>query len=435
MKGRQRVRLWLQVAVLVSCSMVSAFVWGANGEFPIIEAGVLPLRGVYIPEVEVYAKKGKRWIQLAHQIDEKNARGEFVLEGGLPFTANSDDGYFDKNDELIVWSTDLGDAFVDEDVNERLVKNCRKLFRVDVKSKAQSIGSYLVKVARYPSVTSATDAALVHFDAKRQYISTSDYKYEFNQSHPAMLGKISFRDQSSSSELLKDSSFVMPISTPWYLPDMEFKQRDFTSEVESWRVGPIRTIVAVGVKYQGFLGLIDLHLFSELVFYKNRLQIPTIIEFIFSPKDYLRIGSGVAYSLDFADGREWKIHSNLAEFGESHRLRVEKNAGMETDPYWVRLTDGVRSILVEVKVDPRAVKVSPPPMLIHSEKLRSEALKKEFSWLGELSGNLGIYIDFSQVEKGEYQFGLDLTLGSEANGVQALSGGIDSVWHQLPLCR
>ncbi len=46
------------------------------------------------------------------------------------------------------------------------------------------------------------------------------------------------------------------------LPD--FDSDDFTSIIESWRVGPVRSIVAVGVKLNGFLSLFDIKGLSQI---------------------------------------------------------------------------------------------------------------------------------------------------------------------------
>jgi hypothetical protein len=128
-----------------------------------------------------------------------------------------------------------------------------------------------------------------------------------------------------------ESNFRMPLVLPWWAPDVTLKDAHFMSEIESWRTGPVRTIIAVGVKFRSFLSVLNLHLFSELVFWKNRFDIPTVIEFVFDPSSYLQRGSGLFYSLKLP--LDWNLSTNLAKLTPSAPMENNGRA-IEGESFW-----------------------------------------------------------------------------------------------------
>ena len=65
----------------------------------------VPVRGL-----RAYLINGKVWRRVAIQIDERDANGDYVLEHGLPFTADGGDSRFNHKDELVI---DLPENFSD----------------------------------------------------------------------------------------------------------------------------------------------------------------------------------------------------------------------------------------------------------------------------------------------------------------------------------
>src|SRR5690606_15542028 len=96
----------------------------------------------------------------------------------------------------------------------------------------------------------------VRFDKTQGVITTDLYRYTFKKEHPALLGEVALRKNGQEYPVFARSDFLMPPSTAWFLPDLTFRSDEFESAIESWQSGPLRTIVAVGVKYTSFLGLV-----------------------------------------------------------------------------------------------------------------------------------------------------------------------------------
>ena len=404
-------------------------------DYPIVLKGVPVLRGQSVGRFAAFRRvaagpAAARWERVAVQVDEVNAHGDFVLAEGLPFTRGTDDGIFDDNDEIVFDGAALGDDFVEADVPPELRGVTR--WHAGFCRAGHRLGDLLV-------VNSAVlppwrGPAQVRFDAKAGEVSSDLYDYKFSPGNPVLLGEVLLRHGAAASPVISSTSFLMPLETPFYMPNMTVRDADFTSSIESWQSGPLRTIVAVGVKYSAFLSLFKLHLFSELVFYRNRFEIPTVIEFIFDPSRFLAPGSGLAYSLRFPPGHAWEIESNLAALPAKDADELVESGPRATsvDSFYAKGSRPEGSFLVQVRVDPKARAQVPPPFLLREADFRSEALAEHWPWLRKIPGDLGVYLDFSQIRKGVYDFGLDLLLSPKAHESFTDYGSVDSHWQVLP---
>ncbi len=89
-------------------------------DYAFVSKGAPELVSAMISKVAVYRYFRKNWERVEFQIDEVNQRGDFVLEGGMPFTANTDDGLFDGNDELVLSTRSFGDDFTKDKIPEKI---------------------------------------------------------------------------------------------------------------------------------------------------------------------------------------------------------------------------------------------------------------------------------------------------------------------------
>jgi hypothetical protein len=394
-----------------------------------VERGTIALLGEPIDEVSAFAWQGKekRWRQVPIQIDEKNARGDYVLIDGLPYTKESDDRNFDVNDELIVDGRYFGDN-VPRDA-ELPRANYRRQHLVHYCLDSAYVGTLLLVTG---DIVRSTFSPEVQFDSGKRQVDSAVYQYEFNGANAALLGSVALKSGDQPVKVIEDSKFLMPLRLPWWLPNVTFRHSDFESSIESWQVGPLRTIVAVGVKYQAFLSLFKLHLFSELVFYRNQFQIPTVIEFVFDPSKFLQPGSGLAYSLQFPAGKEWKITSNLEALPAVAPDSLAKLRASNFHEFRAAGTRPEGSFQIRVRVDDKAKAMVPPPFLVEGKEFTSAAHQNHWPWLKELTSDLGIFLDFSGVSKGVYEFGLDLVLETEHKGEESEYGLLYSSWQEFP---
>lgn len=390
--------------------------------FPIVLNPAPEMMGVSVDKFEAWSFGKGKWSQIALQIDEKNDEGSYVLEGGMPFTKGTDDGLTDRNDEISLRGTQLGESFSRSQVPIHIRDRLTAFQRLDVCVGSVYSGSVLIGWGR-DKVARLNWAPL--FNEISKTVVTPAYRYVFNRPRPMLVGEVFLKSQGKEFPVFADSIFMMPIVPRfWMLPGTRFDETDFTSEIECWRSGPVRSIVAVGAKMNKFFSIVKLHLFSELIFYDDFFQIPTEIEMIFNASRFLTYGSGLAYILRYPEGGTWTLSSNLVELPKSSDLGAGSADGhplqtaRQASPEGVFRAVGTRpegSFLAQVRVDPKAIDVVPPPFIIPEGFFDKEPWRSEWSWLKGTKGNLGVFLDISAVPKGVYDFALDLMLSDRAN--------------------
>ena len=381
--------------------------------------------------------KKPKWQKIPLQIDERNNRGEFVLEGGLPFTKDSDDFRMDANDEFVFHGNNIGERFTQKDLQSKeiatWVRKSSGQWRLDLCNDSKDFGAVLVLAMPHESRDIVNVA--VNLNVEQKKINAKQYRYEFNNAQPALLGQIFLNREKGEMEAIAGSSFLMIAQTPWYMPDIYLGDKSFQSEIESWQVGPVRTIVAVGVKFKKFLSLFNWHMFSELVFYENMFQIPTEIQFPFDANKILKPGSGMVYALNFHQPHEWNITTNMQKIPQDGPAWFAKNvAGQEKQKmYFAQGQHQSRdwSFFVKVRVDEEAATRFNPPLLVQHDDFKDEKIKKAWPGLKRMSGDLGVFLDVSKVNKGAYDFGLDLVLRTGAYQSFTDYGSIQSYWQPL----
>jgi|GEM_PF-1072430 len=416
--------------------------------FPIVLRGASEMYGVRTDRVSALRYQAGKWSPVAVQVDEINQAGDYVLENGLPFTAGTGDGLYNGQDELSFEGPSLGEDFEVAAIPREILAEGGRFWKIRMCSGRRYYGSLLIwqqdvslaPGAVFTGVSKAMDDVLlepaVHFDDSLSQIKSDIYRYEFNERNPVLLGQVWLQGSDKTEyQIIERSSFVMPLRLPWWVPDFTLADANFKSTIECWRSGPVRTIVAVGVKFRNFLSLFNLHMFSELVFYRNKFQVPTAIQFSYDPSAYLKPGSGLFYSLTFPNGRSWDIETNLpdmpAKSASEIRLSGQTAAGNEV--FYARGSRPEGAFVVNVRVDPVARKQVPPPYIVRQWMFKDDTYKALWTDLVAPGGDLGVYLDISGVRTGTYDFGLDLLLSREADQIVHDYGSVEARWMQLKI--
>lgn len=400
--------------------------------FPVVLKGPGWVIGSAIDRIESWSLKGSKWSKVPLQIDEVNDEENYVLEGGLPFTSNTDDGFFDRNDELSVKAGSLGETFDPKKIPKEIRSAFAKFAKVDFCGERDGyLGSLLIG-----ELKSAGERPIVKslFDPATSAVETSKYRYVFRADQPMLIGDVMIKSKDGPKKVFAGSSFVMPLIPKFFmLPSLYFGEKDFTSEIESWRSGPVRSIVAVGAKMRRFFGMLNLHLFSELVFYEDYFQIPTKIEFIFDPSTFLDRGSGLSYILKYPEGAEWSLDSNLDGLPSSGPMKgpLQKTAYDQspTGVFSVKGHSPLGSFLANVRVDSKALKLAPPPYLAKSPDFSDKDRRTSWPWLKRADGSLAVFIDISGVKRGLYDFALDVALSNQADDGFTDFQTVSASWH------
>jgi hypothetical protein len=406
---------------------------------PIVLSELPHIRGLSLHSIGVWKFGASGVSPVEFQIDEKNSRDEFVLPKGKPFTKHTGNGRIDPQDELVIRSQDLSPV---QSSSKFLLawqqsKRGGKVWQLSVCIPGQGISGLLFVSSGAVSskIASTEKKAGVSFDLTANTISTPVYKYEFNKHRPLLLGKVSLRLQKSYEPIIASSEMRIPIRSSWYLPNTTLSADSFDSEIESWKQGPIRTIVAVGVKYERFFSLVKMHMFSEWIFYDSYFQVPQTVVLPLDFKKYLRPGSGIAYSMRLLEPDLWQWSSNIPRakhLSPRKMVASAKNTRLPQKFYAkaVHLKKGW-VINAQLRLKPGRVEGNPPPFLLVGDDFGSKALKKHWPWIRKIPGDFGVFQDFSQIEKGSYDFGLDLSLGNDAKKNLADLRTAQTTWKAL----
>lgn len=407
--------------------------------YPIILKGEQVLYGIPVNYLKVFTWKDGSWREIPSQIDEVNSENDYVLSEGLPYTKNTGNGIYDGKDELVFSGVDAGDSFTEKELKRFDIREAQHAWQAKICRGENFFGSILIVSSKgYAGGSPKADGVRkVTFDRDKQEVSSGIYRYRFHRSNPVLFGQVWLKDASRKGELevLSDAAFKMAFNLPWWLPNVSLEDKDFVSTVECWQSGPVRTIIAVGVKFKSFLSFFDFHMFSELVFYENLFQIPTVIEFAFDPAHFLKPGSGLVYSVKFAGGRSWDIETNLVDLPAKSAAEVAA-AKINSKGTPIFFATGHRpegSFLVKVRVDERARSMVPPPFLIRKDMFGSDPWKKYWPWMNDFRGDLGLFLDIANVRQGTYDFGLDLVLSSKAQEDFKDYGSVETDWQPLPI--
>ena len=438
-------KVFIRIYFIVTVAMMAVPAFGVceptsrprGYRFPIVLKAQRPMLGGAVHNFEAWARKEGAWKQIAIQIDEVNAEGSYVLEEGMPYTKFTGSGRVKADDEVSFKGPEIGESFVTADVTPVLKQRFSRYFAIHTcNSGGEFLGSILVGETNLAAVQPHWEPL---YQKNKSEVKSALYRYKFSDTQPMLLGDVFLRLKGQESQVFSNSSFKMPINPKyWPFPGFNFDVDDFDSEIECWRSGPVRSIVAVGAKIKKFFSLLNLHMFSELVFYENFFQIPTQIDFTFDANRMLDYGSGLAYILRFPPGREWAVKSNLDTLPETAKLAGKNGLPLKTalqqSPEGIFQATGHRpegSFLARVRVDPKASAMVPPPFMISPGMFDATPWSDQWKWLRGVKGDFGVYLDISQVKKGFYDFALDLMLSTQANDSFADFQAVTSKWVDL----
>ena len=423
------------------CLFISWGAQAASSSICLIKPETHEMLAIPAHGLRAFVRYEKKWSEIPVQIDERDRNGDYVLEHGLPFTANGGDDRFNGNDEMVIelpanfsGSREFSDAAA-RDWLAHLTKRSPtdKAESTPANSDAIpqmsrlkiTVGPHKAPVLLISGLISGLiskdlrPASGVDFNPDKSRVTTASYRYQFNKFNPAALGQLDIPSEAAKGSGLttinRDGGFAIWLKPPWLCPTVTKSYKDIPGAIESWRSGPIRTIVAVGSKYSAFWSLVRAHLFSELVFYRDRFQIPSVIEIPFSPESLLGTDSGFAYGLQMTG----KVTSNMdrPDHGPA-RVSVQHPSGL----------------ILTATVDPVLARAGAMPKVWMGDEAPSESQAippPVIRWFKENDVTTGFFVDISKMKRGRYDFSLDLQSPIKANQDHTDFLICKSVWTQV----
>lgn len=351
-------------------------------------------------------------VAIPFQIDEINEWGDYVLPLGGTVTAKTGNGIFDLQDEL---------AFMGDDVGP--IKTPAKwpagkpalVFEIKLSYKGTNGAGdnqgavYLGVYFQNPPPFS--DKNYVFFNRDTAEVVTSRYRYGFDQQNWLVARRVEMLKNGENKPkpdfipLLDSTTFYMKADLKYFLT-VEANHRSIDSQLEAYKVGPVRSIVRISFHYT-FLKLnFELGMYTEVSFFSNAVYLPAILYNPLDGKKSLNSGSGFYYGMAMKDNpNQFKIETNMPPFKKGGIFDVFQGGPKSEPLYWVTASGNDRMLYMEISPS-KEMRAAGAVPFVYQEPIAGADVKNrgaiEPSQLGASPVNMALYFDMTKFTEGEH---------------------------------
>ena len=357
------------------------------------------------------------------QIDELNEFGDFILDKGTEPNSKESNGIFDEVDELSFMGDDVGPAIKPISWPEGVPSS---IYEIKL-NPPHTVGVNMVAVQRPGAVYLAvflrnaptySTKKYVVFDAPQSEVTTSRYRYGFDQKNWLVSRRVEVTDAKnprSFDPILSTTTFYLRADFKYFLT-FELNHNSIESSLEAYKTGPIRTIVRISFHYNILRMKLDLGMFTEVSFFSNAVYLPAVIfNPIDSPKS-LNSGSGMYYGMSFVENpQKYDIQTNMPEYqlGNSKIFDFfkSKKINSPSNDYWISARGPDRMMYLEFTPSKSLQEAGVAPTLYRENMSSKEILSRNNkipNALGKSPVNLGVYFDITKFTEGNHVMGFRL---------------------------
>ncbi len=409
---------------LFSQLTLCAFVLGVAGKAfatihvaPVVVTGSKILLATHYP-ISMYrlyrSDANGKGILIPFQIDEINQWGDYVLPDGGTITSQTGNGMFDPQDELAFMGEDVGPVAAPtqwDGGRPTLIFEVRVSFQ-GKNPHGESEGAVYLGVFFQPA-PEPSPKKYVHFDPKHAEIATSRYRYGFDPKNWLVARRVEMKintpekngDGKSWLPLLESTTFFMRADLKYFLT-VEANHRSVDSQLEAYKIGPVRSIVRISFHYK-FLKLnFELGMYTEVSFFSNAVYLPAVMYNPIEGRKALNRGSGFYYGMAMRDNpKDIKIDTNMPPYQKENILKsLVKNSAVEP-LYWLSASTPDRLLYIEI-IPSNQMRASGATPMLYREELSGESVKsRRFenpSELGASPVNMALYFDLTKFTEGEH---------------------------------
>lgn len=390
---------------------------------PVILTGsqIREATGREISRYRLYRNDGRgRAIPIAYQIDEVNRDGDYVLDQGAPITAATGNGVFDFQDELALMGNDIGPSEAPRhwpggkpaEVFEVRFDYRGLAMPPAVWAPTKKSGAVYLGIFKDTPPKSALNQYVV-FNRKNAEVKTSRYRYGFDQKNWLVSRNVAMKlpppETTQHTQILDSTTFYLKADLKYFLT-FEANHNSVSSELEAFKIGPVRTIVRISYFYTLLKLNFQLGMYTEISFFSNAIFLPAILYNPIDGPNALNSGSGFYYGLALRDNpRDYKIETNMDPWQESGLLSFLKKPFDRTLPmYWLSAIGKDRMLYLEMTPSAQMAKLGASPTF-YQENVSGESLKPRGNDrprpLGKSPVNLGMYFDLTRFSEGDHLVG------------------------------
>ncbi len=359
-------------------------------------------------------------VSIPFQIDEINDWGDYVLPDGGDITAKTGNGLFDPQDELSFMGDDVGPAVPPSDWagigKPPIVIEIKLNFPTQNQSGDNEGAVYLgVYFMNAPQIS---ERKYVSFDRQNAEVMTSRYRYSFDQKNWLVARKVEMVRRGTETQpqrefvpLIDSTTFFMRADLKYFLT-VEANHRSIDSQLEAYKIGPIRSIIRISFVYN-FLKLnFELGMYTEVSFFSNAVFLPAVL---YNPLDgakNLNQGSGFYYGMALRENPEtYKIETNMPRQKKTGFLDFLGGRPQSQNTYWITAASDDRILYMEINPSEEMRKRNSIPLYYQENTPGSEVLKRgndQPKELGKSPVNLALYFDMTKFAEGEHNMSLRL---------------------------
>lgn len=275
-------------------------------------------------------------IPIPFQIDQKDRYDDFSLdEGKAPNRVNKP---FAGNDELSLMGKDIGIKKVPKKWGGRKPDFLYEVvFRRNIiengKSEMKEAAIYVGIYRQNPPPLS--NESYVKFDIKQEEVLTKKYRYLFNTKNYLVVRGVNIEEPGNiEQKIIMSSAVYMKLDMKYFLT-LNLGHSDIESNLDAYKVGPIRVIARVNFDYKILKMKFDLGMYTEVSFFSNSVNLPAIIDNPLDGKKSLNKGSYFYYGLALVDNpKDLTPKSNMPDFKNKSGYWKSPEKKAPGDNYW-----------------------------------------------------------------------------------------------------
>jgi hypothetical protein len=392
---------------------------------PIVLIANKELASVQYHRIEKYrvfkTEKDGSATPIPFQIDEKDQFGDYILKDGKNPNTKSSNNVFDYQDELSIMGEDVGRVLKPSKWNFTKPNRIYEvIFTNGSKKGAIYIGIYfrLNKNDKKSDDITLSSKNYVDFDLKSANITTSRYFYQFNKKNYLVVRNVDVLSKTQGkTDLLNSSTVYLKLDFKYFLT-FSFNQSDIESELDAYKIGPVRVITRVNFSIKILKIKFNLGMYTEVSFFSNAVLLPAIIDNPLNSGKSLNSGSLFYYGFALNENpSNLDIKTNMPFYKKSSFLNNLFSSTTSAPEYWMSAIGEKYMLYVLFKPSSQMLedKNIPKVFVEKASALQLKKRKKDASPLGESNVNVAISFDMQGLREGIHNISFKLFIDNKSS--------------------
>jgi len=242
------------------------------------------MMGKRIDHLRLYAFHGTDFVPVPFQVDERDPDGEYVFPLGPKANADSDNGLFDENDELVFMVRDGGGR----GPLTMWVGGWEVVSVIELTDPVDGAKSwvYLMSFANPPA---PSDVDYVRYEPETATIYARNYTMGFHPEAPIGIGRLSMTEAGGGTDRDMADRLKIRFRANTVFGINVYRQEEmFTSKAIAWIDGPVRIVRRTKNRMVLFWKIPTPSALLDNIYYFNAFEFPTRVHLPFDSDTFIR---------------------------------------------------------------------------------------------------------------------------------------------------